>query len=206
MQREGHTLGELDFVVLNRHEGRIEHHEIAVKFYLGIKGREGKPTLWYGPNAQDRLDIKTERLLAHQCRLTEHAETRQLLESQGIGSPHPKLFMPGYLFYPMATDLPPPANTPVGHGRGEWCRVETLRGKEVRDWCVLQKPHWLGHYQSAEVPDHRQVTAALDAVRQGASPCLFAQMAPHPSDKGWQEVRRIFVVPERWPAKSPVDT
>lgn len=199
VRQNGRTVGELDFVVQNRHENRVEHHEIAVKFYLGVNDNEGKPTLWYGPNAQDRLDIKIDRLLSHQCRMTERPETRQLLESHGIEQPSPRLFMPGYLFYPQKQDLSPPANTPADHGQGEWCRAESLDETDVRDWCQLQKPHWLGRYQSSDAPDPQEAAAALNTVQQGAPPKLFAQMAPRASGVGWEEIRRIFVVPTRWP-------
>ena len=36
IQSNGRTIGELDFVVHNRLEDRIEHHEIAIKYYLGV--------------------------------------------------------------------------------------------------------------------------------------------------------------------------
>lgn len=200
MRREGRTLGELDFVVHNRDEDRVEHHEIAVKFYLGVANADSSSALWYGPNAQDRLDLKIKRLLTHQCRMTERPEARQLLESQGIEQPYPRLFMPGYLFYPRGSELSAPTNTPASHCRGEWCRAESLAEEDVLDWVMLQKPHWLGRYQSDTTPDSHDAAAALKAVQLGAPPRLFAQMAPYSSGNGWEEVRRIFVVPARWPA------
>ncbi|WP_227500168.1 DUF1853 family protein [Marinobacter nanhaiticus] len=202
VRREGRTLGELDFVVYNRDEDRVEHHEIAVKFYLGVAGDDNPSTLWYGPNAQDRLDLKIKRLLTHQCRLTECPEARQLLESKGIEQPYPRLFMPGYLFYPQDGELSAPANTPDSHCCGEWCRAASLAEEHVSDWIFLQKPHWLGRYQSPTAPDPGQAAAALTAVQWGGPPRLFAQMAPHPSGEGWEEIRRVFVVPAHWPELS----
>ncbi|WP_148862255.1 DUF1853 family protein [Marinobacter fonticola] len=216
--REGRTVGELDFVVHNRHDDRIEHHEIAVKFYLGVSGSLSKTiygekagdstekradksadaTLWYGPNAQDRLDIKTSRLITHQCRLTELPETRQLLARHGIGLPCPRLFMPGYLFYPVAERLARPATTPEVHGKGAWQRAEHLSDDDVSDWICLQKPHWLGRFQSTTAPDPDKSAATLNAIQQGAPPRLFAQMTPRAAG-GWEELRRIFVVPDHWP-------
>ncbi|MCL1484758.1 MAG: DUF1853 family protein [Marinobacter sp.] len=69
---DGRTIGELDFVVYNRHRQRIEHHEIAIKFYLGH-------TQWFGPNAHDRLDLKTRSLLDQQSQRSQTPEARELL-------------------------------------------------------------------------------------------------------------------------------
>src|SRR5690554_1995355 len=67
---ERRTLGELDFLLRNPLTGEVEHHEIAVKFYLGHTDAVSRRVRWYGPNSRDRLDLKTDRLLQHQTRLT----------------------------------------------------------------------------------------------------------------------------------------
>ena len=36
--------------------------EIAIKYYLGVPEQAGR-TLWYGPSAKDRLDLKADRML-----------------------------------------------------------------------------------------------------------------------------------------------
>ncbi|EKO3433211.1 DUF1853 family protein [Vibrio fluvialis] len=61
---EGRTLGSIDFIVKNRKTEQYEHWEVAVKFYLLHQG------LWYGPNAQDRLDLKLAHMLEHQLPLS----------------------------------------------------------------------------------------------------------------------------------------
>lgn len=105
IQSNGRTIGELDFVVHNGSEDRIEHHEIAIKFYLGVNQPAG-PTLWYGPNAKDRLDLKTAGMLHKQSQRTHLPEARTLLANAGITGPvTPRIFMPGYLFYPLPRKL-----------------------------------------------------------------------------------------------------
>lgn len=204
VRREGRTLGELDFIIHNPVDDRIEHHEIAVKFYLGFPSADATATLWYGPNANDRLDIKTRRLINHQCALTRRPETRELLQSHGITSaPEPRLFMPGYLFYPVQTDLAPPSHSPANHARGRWCRIESLNRATTQYWDCLVKPHWLGPLQSVQAPDHARTSGALDDIAAGGAPRLFAVMAPRGRGDGWEEVDRYFVVPARWPDVSP---
>src|SRR5690554_7458300 len=60
IKADNRTIGELDFVVRNRQTGCLEHHEIAIKYYLGVNEDE-TGTRWYGPNAKDR-DRKSTRL------------------------------------------------------------------------------------------------------------------------------------------------
>ncbi len=200
IQKEGRTLGELDFLVRNPASGRVEHHEIAVKFYLGVPQAAGHEPLWYGPNARDRLDLKTHRLLDHQCRMSQRPETRELLESLGLPIPtRSRVFMPGYLFSPRGEELPVPSTVPADHLRGCWCYVSELNPSQTLPWVVLNKPHWLGPWTQHEAPDTRQSEEALDIVRKTGTPKLFAELQPNSSGDTWQECNRWFVVPDSWP-------
>ncbi len=199
VREDRRTLGELDFIVENTQDRRIEHHEIAVKFYLGYRHENGTD-YWYGPNAKDRLDRKTQRLTDHQCRLTRAPAAQQMLADQGITQPPlPRLFMPGYLFYPADRSLASPVGAPPDHDKGTWCRVETLDDAVTANWHCLMKPHWLGRYQSSEPPDAANTRAILASIRAGGAPRLFASMAPRADGAGWEETGRTFVVPAQWP-------
>ncbi len=213
VRSNGITLGELDFVVRNPADNTVEHHEVAVKFYLGHRGSGEQAPLWYGPNARDRLDIKSRRLTDHQSQLTGRPEARDLLESLGIEIPaRPRVFMPGYLFYPLGETVPPPADIPTGHLRGDWLYIDELdemiaagdaaRTTNTKHWIPLVKPHWLGPWRQKEAPDNQGTEAALDAVRSAGVPRLFAALEQSPMDGYWQETSRIFVVPAAWPASS----
>lgn len=206
VRSNGITLGELDFLVRNPADNLVEHHEIAVKFYLGHQDTTQEKPLWYGPNARDRLDIKTRRLTDHQSRLTERPETRNLLASLGIETPvRPRIFMPGYLFYPQGTCLAPPDSIPAGHLRGEWLYIDEmdLKGKsETTDrkrWIPLIKPHWLGPWLQHETPDPKSTEEALAVVRSAGIPRLFAVLEQSSEDGYWRETSRVFVVPSAWP-------
>ncbi|NIE97310.1 DUF1853 family protein [Acinetobacter sp. Tr-809] len=63
------TLGELDFVVLNRQTQEVEHWEVALKYYLG----EEKLDLaqWYGLNRQDTLRRKLRHFTERQFQFSE---------------------------------------------------------------------------------------------------------------------------------------
>ncbi|MCL7943983.1 DUF1853 family protein [Marinobacter sp. ATCH36] len=201
VRSNGITLGELDFVVRNPVDNAVEHHEIAVKFYLGYRETAQQTALWYGPNSRDRLDIKTQRLISHQSQLTGRSEARSLLKSSGIETPaRPRVFMPGYLFYPSGEPMPPPADVPPDHLRGEWLRID--EASHTSRWIPLIKPHWLGPWRQRQPPDPQQAEEALEVVRSAGIPRLFAVLEQSPDDGFWQESSRLFVVPETWPGSS----
>jgi uncharacterized protein len=202
IRNNGITLGELDFIVRNPVDQAIEHHEIAVKFYLGYRGDHPATPLWYGPNAKDRLDLKSRRLIDHQSRLAQKPETRALLESLEIAPPkRARIFMPGYLFHPAGDPIPPP----VDHLRGEWLYIGELDASDnngtarSQNWVPLVKPHWLGPWSQQQRPDRQQTTDALETVRSAGVPRLFAALQQAPDDGQWRETSRVFVVPENWP-------
>ncbi|HEV8077709.1 MAG TPA: DUF1853 family protein [Marinobacter sp.] len=202
----GRTVGELDFVVYNRHRQRVEHHEIAIKFYLGH-------THWFGPDAHDRLDLKTSSLLDQQSQRSQVPEARALLAGQGINLPlTAQIFMPGYLFYPSACSIingaepipdnpraKAPAYVPVEHLRGNWVYATNLHPDDCATWVVLRKPHWLGPWQQNNPPCPQQAAQMLAQIQQDQSPRLFAQLKYHGASGQWREEQRWFVMPQSWP-------
>ncbi|WP_029655560.1 DUF1853 family protein [Marinobacter daepoensis] len=200
VQAEGRTLGELDFLVRNSDTGQLEHHEIAIKFYLGFATGQTR-VRWYGPNARDRLDLKTERLVNHQSRLCQRPETQTLLAGVGVNEPvTPRIFMPGYLFYPTERLLPElPAQVPKGHLTGDWMRIDAACQQEVSCWVPLFKPDWIGPWAQSAAPDAALARAALERVENAGVPQLFAIMARHSESGRWLEVNRVFVMPLQWP-------
>ncbi|WP_070962755.1 DUF1853 family protein [Vibrio sonorensis] len=61
----GRTLGAIDMIVKDKITNKLEHWEVAIKFYLLHQGT------WYGPNAHDQLDKKLERMLNHQLNMSD---------------------------------------------------------------------------------------------------------------------------------------
>lgn len=199
IRNQERTLGELDFVVRNPKTDRVEHHEIAIKFYLGYP-RTGADVRWYGPNAVDRLDLKTSRMLEHQCLRTELVESAAALAALGIDAPvTSRLFMPGYLFYPIHSPLPAPAGVPNNHQKGQWVDLAAARDMDTACWVHLRKPHWLGPWLQPEPPEASVALVTLEQVAATDTPRLFAQMRRDTATGCWQESERFFVVPPSWP-------
>jgi hypothetical protein len=222
----GRTIGELDFVVYNHHDQRVEHHEIAIKFYLGH-------TQWFGPNAHDRLDLKTSSLLNQQSQRSKTPEARELLAGHGISGPlTTRIFMPGYLFYPpdcseqvtplsstpcLSSSWPikgtgqpykapraeVPSYVPTDHLRGRWVYGHHLRPEDCITCVILQKPHWIGPWQQSQPPCPQQTAQMLGQIQQDQSPRLVAQLKYHTASAQWREEHRCFVMPRNWPGALP---
>lgn len=75
---QGITLGEMDYVVRNKHDGSLAHWELAVKFYLG-RPEANTDQQWLGPGLHDRLDIKRDHLCDHQLRLSLNPLAREAI-------------------------------------------------------------------------------------------------------------------------------
>ncbi len=147
------TLGEYDFIV--RHKQQVLHIETAVKFYLGTgeKAEDIEASHWVGPNANDRLDKKVDRLLSHQLALSTWPEGKSRLREISVAQTKRCLFMAGYLFYPMQQHCPAPNLSHPQHCRGNWLTVSDLANlitspeKSGSLWHVLSKKLWLGPAQ-----------------------------------------------------------
>lgn len=143
------TLGEFDFIV--RYGQETLHIETAVKFYLGT-GSLAQHTgaeFWIGPNANDRLDKKIDRLLTHQLALADWPEGKARLDDFSAGEVTKCLLMSGYLFYPHKDQCPSPESVHDEHGRGKWLHFSDAKKfiasneNETSAWCQLKKRRWL---------------------------------------------------------------
>lgn len=207
VRHQGVTLGELDFVVRNPRTGANEHHEIAIKFYLGYPSRadNDRPPLWYGPNSRDRLDIKAHRMLEVQSQRTDLAQAQATLQELGIEAPSARrIFMPGYLFYPSHARLPASALADPAHLQGHWLYLHQARGQAIQNGVLLQKPHWLGPWFQHDRPEPAVVANAMEDIKHTGTPRLFASLAYDGALGLWRETSRFFVVPDTWPG--PVST
>lgn len=200
----GRTLGELDFLIHNPHTDAVEHHEIAIKFYLGYAGSAQQPQGWYGPNPQDRLDIKTARMLGPQRQRGLLPETLAVLAHHGIQAPKTSyVFMPGYLFYPHMPmhEVTRPISCADHHLRGQWIYWENLTEIDTCAWVPLKKPHWLGPWVQTHTPDNTECALALSDIRDTQTPRLFAIVQCDHINGLWTEAARVFVMPAHWPKR-----
>jgi hypothetical protein len=198
----GHTLGELD-LLLEDDEG-LQHIELAVKFYLGPLGAEGRDAAnWLGPGRLDRLDLKLEHLRQHQLRLSELPAARAQLQALSDRPVQASPWLGGYLFYPWREPCTAPLGAGRQHLRGTWVRRgdwPAWHDLHPGCWQPLPRMAWLAPAACApeECWSAPRFAAWLAELPADAAPRMLVQLAPG-GDGLWQEQRRIFVVDDHWP-------
>ena len=128
---DGETLGEIDFIVLDKKTKQVLHWEVAIKFYLGV-GDTAEMSNWHGPNLRDRLDIKVDHLLHRQSTITNNPRVAEWLAQRGIRIDGCAVILKGRLYYPWHSDVSwsdssgrtSPALCSADHLRGWWLNTE----------------------------------------------------------------------------------
>lgn len=200
----GRTLGEFDLLL--RDDEGLHHLELAVKFYLARTAAGSAETRhWLGPGSHDRLDLKLAQMRGPQLGLSSTAPARALLAEHGMGLPAPALWLGGYLFQPWPQGCPAPSMAATDHLGGHWLRQHdwpALRSSTA-DACWRQLPRlaWLAPacLDDPQLEDYDE-ERSLDSTP--LRPVLLARLE-RAADGRWQEVERVFVVPDAWPQPAP---
>ncbi len=194
------TVGELDF--LFRHEGRLHHLEVALKFYLHspVPGHESSAELSHfpGPNATDNFEKKRDRLLLHQLPL---GQTR----FPEVAASH--ALVKGLVFYRPGETAPMhlPATMNPGHLCGTWIRSTEIDRLLDEPWSrdcrgrVMGKPHWLSGWPAAS----GEPSLAMESLHCHLQSHFTSVTRPVLISLGRegeaQESERVIVVPADWP-------
>ena len=209
-------IGEFDF--LFRSNQKYEHWETAVKFYLYTRDEQGVVT-WYGPNAKDTLYKKLKRMLDHQIPLSGRPEASSVLASRGIDAVRSGIFMKGYLFYPLGSDVGDTVLQVAGcgisqaHLKGWWSSIDSLGdhllvkvASEKLRWRVLPRLEWLApRIYTVDEPVKELLVAGqmADLLKnlffQSSESRLIAGYSLNGAGQ-WQEKSRGFVVGKNWPS------
>ncbi len=213
----GTTRGELD-LVFNRGQ-KLEHWEVAVKFYMCISpDTSGATELknFVGQALKDRLDLKLEHLMTRQIPLGT-AVLGQQVDS--------RVLMKGRLFYPLEWQneaIPVAREISPTHERGWWLawdfaegieNVSALRSAHACGWVILPKSRWLSSCVTAQEPevlDTAGLRMHLDQhFKQSDNALQVAQVARVASGEyrelpwnpsGFDGPRRLMVLKPNWPA------
>ena len=191
------TLGEMDFIVLDRLSGRHIHWELAIKFYLGV-GDTQNQFAWHGPAKKDRLDLKVEHLLSRQTVLSQDPAVRDQLALKGIVIDACAVILKGRLFYPWrqrGQECHPLAANPA-HPMGYWLsryQFERAFSPGVR-FLPLIRSGWLSTDPAAGAAGAHTVTGLMRQVDQGAYrlPLHVVHLT------GEFGMERLFIVDDDW--------
>ena len=212
VQESNKTLGEFDLIT-NR-AGKNLHIELAVKYYLGVPDNRCKQASqwqqWLGPNCNDRLDIKMQRLLSHQLRLSQTKAGKACLNKHITGELSCNLQLQGYLFYPAHSTMPTPQHIGNDHLRGKWYYLDhfltELENLNNSLWLNTPKSRWLSkvveHTDSPDILSNTLLAQQLRAyfassAKPAIRPLLLTRLYAQSSRCIEQE--RCFVVANNWP-------
>lgn len=200
------TLGEMDFIYFCKNRQRYIHLETAVKFYLGLPAENGENQMvwsnWLGPGCIDRLDIKLDKMLNKQTRLSTTPDGLATLKQKGIDNALQEICLKGYFFYPYNTDCQPPEQSHERHSRGFWLtesQIPTLPYEA--NWHIMKKEEWLSSVTlAAEQPlfNRQQLKESVtNCLAIHKFPLMLAYMQE--TKDGYKEEIRFFITPDNWP-------
>lgn len=193
----GRTIGELDFVVLEKATGKFHHWELAIKFYLGI-GDTRCQANWHGPGKRDRLDIKFDHLLSRQSLLSQQPVVRERLRDKGIEIDSCGVILKGRLFYShhAGADLRSPVSANPAHLRSVWMDLNHFMdsGSDLTTYSPMLKSGWMANmtdFDGKRLYTRTDILVAVDRA-EFRLPILLVRVA------AGVETGRLFVVPNDW--------
>lgn len=197
LRDEGKTLGELDFLVLDKSSGQNLHWEVAVKFYLGV-GDTQQQRNWHGPGKKDRLDRKVEHLRNRQSVIYQRSEVQELVQAMGYRVDACGVILKGRLFYPYDCEeksLPPVEANPH-HLRSYWLTVSELERKNTSTsrYFPLVGYGWMASVGEAHKTPWMGLDELLEAIKKGDFR-LPLHVSCRLQDGNSQ---RFFVVSDHW--------
>lgn len=171
------TLGELDFILAEKGTGQHIHVELVCKFYLYDPEMSGDELVrWIGPNRNDTLIKKLNKLREKQFPLLHHPATKASLESKGLAAEQciqqvcfkAELFVPYHL---RGKQLPLINNECI---KGYWIRKNEFHRTEFEQnqFFAPEKPAWMLS------PKHANTWWSYSVLLDQIEPLLERQKAP----------------------------
>lgn len=197
------TVGEFDYLLYA--EDGLSHLELATKFYLFYQSASAQhPANVYdclGPNLNDTLGAKMQKILLRQLTLSQHEAARKLIPQKIVVA---KALIKGWLFYRI-TDRDQSAIQGISpkHCMGFWWTLEEFEHLAVPYGLVLERLQWLAPAQ-AEPDDVLDKPMLLEYLQRhfvgDSTPVLVAIMRRNGALM--QEFCRGMVVMNDWPKKA----
>ncbi len=175
------------------------HWELAVKYFLCLDVEDPQPTDFVGPEAIEVFEYKLQKLFDRQLNNQPPAPYNDRLWCSAA-------FTRGWIFYPIARSDLQVQWLSSNHLRGTWLSISQLNQLPEQTFEILNRQRWLspacGVAKSVLNQEQLEKTilalwAVPNAYQQTPSPVLIAAMQARPNS-GFEEVRRLFVVPDQW--------
>lgn len=201
--RASHTIGEFDYLLFG--SNGLIHLELATKFYLfhrsGHARHQDSLFDYLGPNLNDNLGSKIQKILQKQLSLSQH-EAAQRLIPQGIVVA--KALIKGWLFYRSTErEVRSVDGIASDHCMGFWWTESEFQKLAVPYGMVLERLDWLAPAQ-AEQDQVMDRDLTMDTLHRHFQiekrPVMIAIMKRN--GDLMQEFCRGFVVPDLWPLQA----
>ncbi|MCP5207085.1 MAG: DUF1853 family protein [Hahellaceae bacterium] len=230
IHHQGKTLGEFDFILWDTVAKQHIHVELAAKFYLQIRNRgvhnkyfPNSTMSWIGPNQIDRLDLKIAALLDKQLIMAEHPVAKIQLSKLGVSTLTTRTLLKGMLF-PEIIDIDDFLAYCLKYRHQNHCGwlsrsnfsnwMNEPESTRPGTWFAPDKLDWLAplyHSEQREYSDSKlnskKMQRFLDSIEAENRPKMLAHIATTepcqttPLSGMHQELFRLFVTPDGWPAK-----
>ena len=137
------TVGELDFLIFNNKENRIEHWEVALKYYLAEK--DFSLPFWYGLNRSDTFARKLNHFTQKQFQFS-HVLGQEIshkfavmkgqlfLPKYHLNEMHPAWINPARRLGTWGTTILPPSEEFYRLSRQEWICPDLQKTSETARW------------------------------------------------------------------------
>lgn len=152
LQIEGssQTIGEIDYIVKSLAENQLIHVELAYKFYLFDK-KHGDHELehWIGPNRNDNLKLKYDKLLHKQFPILYREETFRKLDELSVNQEQTKqsLCLKGQLFLPYHFEEYSTISQLINQDCivGSWVNFNDFKSMDLSEFSIqlIEKKDWL---------------------------------------------------------------
>lgn len=206
------TIGEFDYLLFA--EGGLLHIELACKFYLFHPHLEVNPSLpdvariasiasvydYVGPNLNDSLGAKMQKILQRQLNLSQHDAARKLINSRIVAA---RALIKGWLFYRNSERDRVIEGINTSHCLGFWWTLSEFEQLAVSYALKLDRLQWLAPAQVGidEVLDRAFILDTLHRHFQvDTAPVMVAIMKKN--GDVMQEFCRGMVVPDDWPERA----
>ncbi len=187
------TLGEIDFIVEDKNTNQHLHIELSYKFYLFDPQLKPKGiSQWIGPNKNDSLVQKMEKLKNKQFPLLQHTALTKTLQGKGIQVKKikPRACFKAQLFVPFESSFQGFENINPAAIRGYYCTwQEFLENHHTAEgYFVPNKKEWL------RAPETQTEWHSLEAVIPEIRTLISQKKSPLVWIKLREETQSFFIV------------
>ncbi len=200
------TIGEFDYLLFA--QGGLLHLELATKFYLfhcSSESQQGFDKVvsvydYLGPNLNDSLGAKMQKILQRQLTLSQHDAARRVVQSKIIAA---RALIKGWLFYRSSEKRQLINGINSQHCLGFWWTQAEFEQLAIPYALRLNRLEWLAPAQVGvdEVMDKSLILDVLQRhFHADSSPVMVAIMKKN--GMVMQEFCRGMVVANDWPSKA----